>query len=157
MTQLFEKTSRTTLAREEGYRFRVRFDHEGMPDLITDEGPPLGEGKGPNPARLLATAVGNCLAASLLFCLGKARLSLDGLESEVLTEFTRNTAGRLRIGEIKVRLLPHWSEETAVKARRCLEIFEDFCLVTEAVRNGVPVEVRVDGIPSAVGGSGGQS
>jgi hypothetical protein len=25
MTQLFEKTSRPTLAREEGYRFRVRF------------------------------------------------------------------------------------------------------------------------------------
>ena len=156
MSQTIEKTSRTMLAREEGYRFRVRFDREGVPDLITDESPPLGEGKGPNPARLLSTAVGNCLAASLLFCLGKARISLEGLEAEVLTEFTRNAEGRLRIAGIRVRLLPHWTEETAAKARRCLEIFEDFCVVTEAVRHGVPVEVRVDGIPSATAGTGGQ-
>jgi organic hydroperoxide reductase OsmC/OhrA len=77
-------------------------------------------------------------------------LSLDGLEAEVLTEFTRNEAGRLRIGSMKVRLLPKWTDETAAKARRCLQMFEDFCVVTEAVRHGVPVEVRVDGMPSAV-------
>jgi len=148
MSQPIEKANRTTMAQETGYRFRIRFDAEGMPDLITDEPPPLGEGKGPNPSRLLATAVGNCLAASLLFCLGKARLSVEGLEAEVLTEFTRNTAGRLRISGLKVRLLPKWTEETATKARRCLQIFEDFCVVTQAVQHGVPIEVRVDGIPS---------
>lgn len=156
MSQAVEKTSRTTLVREEGYRFRVRFDREGVPDLITDESPPLGEGKGPNPSRLLATAVGNCLAASLLFCMGKARLSLDGLEAEVVMEFTRTEAGRLRISGIQVRLIPRWMEETAAKARRCLEIFEDFCVVTEAVRHGVPVTVQVGAIPSAVPGPGGQ-
>ena len=149
MSQTIEKTSRTAITHEAGYRFRVRFDREGMPDLITDESPPLGEGKGPSPSRLLATAVGNCLAASLLFCLGKARLSVDGLEAEVLTEFTRNEAGRLRIGGMKVRLLPKWTDETAAKARRCLQIFEDFCVVTEAVRHGVRVEVQVEGRPSA--------
>ena len=156
MSQPIEKTSRTTLAREEGYRFRVRFDSEGMPDLITDEGPPLGEGKGPNPSRLLATAVGNCLAASLLFCLGKARLSVDGLEAEVLMEFTRNAEGRLRIADIQVRLLPHWTEETAAKARRCLEIFEDFCPVTHVVRYGVPIKVSVDGVSLETDAPGGK-
>jgi len=149
MSQPIEKTSRTLMTQEAGYRFRVRFDQAGMPDLITDESPPLGEGKGPNPSRLLATAVGNCLAASLLFCLGKTRISVDGLEAEVLTEFTRNEAGRLRIRGMKVRLLPHWTEETATKAQRCFPIFEDFCVVTEAVRHGVPVEVQVDGMPRA--------
>ena len=149
MSQGIERTNRTTLTREAGYRFRVRFDQEGMPDLITDEPPPLGEGKGPNPSRLLATAVANCLASSLLFCLGKARISLDGLEAEVVTEFTRNEAGRLRIGGIKVRLLPSWTPETAEKAQRCLSIYEDFCVVTQAVRHGLPVEVRVEGAPPA--------
>lgn len=149
MSQTIEKTNRTKMTQEAGYRFRVRFDREGMPDLITDESPPLGEGKGPNPSRLLATAVGNCLAASLLFCLGKARLSVEGLEAEVVTEFTRNEAGRLRIGGMKVRLLPKWTEETAAKAQRSLQIYEDFCAVTQAVRNGVPVEVQVNGIPPA--------
>jgi organic hydroperoxide reductase OsmC/OhrA len=147
MSQASEKNSRTTITQEAAYRFRVRFDQEGMPDLVTDEAPPLGEGKGPNPSRLLATAVGNCLAASLLFCLGKARVPMEGLEAEVLTEFTRNEAGRLRIGGMKVRLSPRWSEESAAKAQRCLQIFEDFCVVTQAVRSGVPVEVQVDGAP----------
>lgn len=149
MSQSIEKVSRTTMSREAGYRFRVRFDREGMPDLITDESPPLGEGKGPNPSRLLAAAVGNCLAASLLFCLGKARLAVEGLEAEVLTEFTRNEEGRLRIRGIKVRLLPAWTKETAAKAQRCLQIFEEFCVVTQAVRQGVPVEVQVDGASPA--------
>ena len=149
MSESAEKTSRTTLTREEGYRFRVRFDHEGMPDLLTDEAPPIGEGKGPNPSRLLATAVANCLAASLLFCLGKARLSVDGLEAEVVTEFARNEAGRLRIGGLRVRLSPQWTAETAAKAQRCLGIFESFCVVTESVRHGLPVTVEVDGVPSA--------
>ena len=143
MTPSLENSHSTALVREEGYRFRVRFDHEGMPDLVTDEPPPIGEGKGPSPSRLLATAVGSCMAASLLFCLGKARLSVEGLEAEVLTEFTRNEAGRLRIGGIKVRLSPMWNEETAAKAQRCLQIFEDFCVVTQAVREGVPVAVEV--------------
>ena len=137
------------MRREEGYRFRVRFDSEGMPELMTDEPPPLGEGQGPNPSRLLATAVGNCLAASLLFCLGKARLTVEGLEAEVVTEFTRNERGRLRIGGMKVRLFPKWTQETAAKAQRCLQIFEDFCVVTQAVQHGVPVEVQVDGVTSA--------
>jgi uncharacterized OsmC-like protein len=156
MSESAEKTSRTTLRREEGYRFRVRFDHEGMPDLLTDEAPPIGEGKGPNPSRLLATAVANCLAASLLFCLEKARLSLEGLEAEVVTEFTRNEAGRLRIGGIHVRLSPQWIGETAVKAQRCLGIFESFCVVTESVRHGVPITVEVDGVPSVSEGAGGK-
>lgn len=149
MSQGIERTNCTTLTQEAGYRFRVRFDQEGMPDLITDEPPPLGEGKGPNPSRLLATAVGNCLASSLLFCLGKARLTVEGIEAEIVTEFTRNEAGRLRIGGIKVRLLPGWTPETAEKAQRCLSIYEDFCVVTQAVRHGLPVEVRVEGVPPA--------
>lgn len=149
MSQGTERTNRTALTQEAGYRFRVRFDHEGMPDLITDEPPPLGEGRGPNPSRLLATAVANCLASSLLFCLGKARIALDGMEANVVIEFTRNEAGRLRIGGIKVRLNPRWTPEAAEKAQRCLSIYEDFCVVTQAVRHGVPVEVQVEGAPPA--------
>ncbi len=157
MSQSAERSSQTVLTREEGYRFRVHFDEASIPDLFTDEMPPIGEGTGPNPSRLLATAVANCLAASLLFCLQKARLSVEGLEAEVTTDLTRNEAGRLRIGGMQVKLHPKWSAETAAKATRCLGIFESFCVVTESVRHGVPITVEVDGVSSAVEGMGGSS
>ncbi len=49
----------------DGYKFEIDFGDAGH--LFSDEPPPLGEGEGPNPSRLLAAAVANCLAASLLF------------------------------------------------------------------------------------------
>jgi len=139
-----EKPVRTTLTRQDGYRFRVRFDQEGMPDLLTDEPPPLGQGSGPSPSRLLAAAIGNCLAASLLFCTGKARLDVAGLEAEVDVTTTRNAEGRLRIGRVDVRLVPTVTAETRARMGRCLEIYESFCTVTESLRAGLDVAVRVE-------------
>ena len=51
------------------YQFLVDFGEMGQ--LHTDEPEPLGLGDGPNPSRLLAAAVANCLAASLLFAIRK--------------------------------------------------------------------------------------
>jgi uncharacterized OsmC-like protein len=48
-----------------GFKFEIDFGDAGQ--VFSDEPPPLGEGDGPNPSRLLAAAVANCLAASLLF------------------------------------------------------------------------------------------
>ena len=155
MSQSSEGVRRVSLVREEGYRFRVRFDRAGIPDLITDETAPVGKDEGPSPSRLLGTAVGNCLAASLLFCLTKARLDVKGLEADVDVELGRNEAGRLRIRRLEVQLRPRWTAEVAEKAQRCLGIFEDFCLVTQAVRHGVPVDVRIDGVTLPTADSGG--
>ena len=110
-----EKPIRTTLAREEGYRFRVRFDQEGMPDLLTDEPPPLGRGSGPSPSRLLA----------------RARRASTSRGSRPRWTFD-------------VRLVPTVSEETRGRMGRCLEIYESFCTVTESIRAGLDVAVRVE-------------
>jgi hypothetical protein len=58
-----------------GYEFVATFkDHDGTQAIVFDESPPLGEGSGPNAAAVLAAAVGDCLAASFVFCLRKVRL-----------------------------------------------------------------------------------
>jgi len=125
------------------YQFRVIFDKPTHPELLVDEPPPLGKDAGPNPARLLAASIGSCLAASLTFCLNRAKIPLEGLITEVHADLVRNERRRLRVGAIHVRLRPTVRGEAA-QASACLEAFEDFCVVTESVRHGVPVNVEVE-------------
>lgn len=128
------------LARQDGYRFSVDFDLSGVPDLLLDEPAPLGAGSGPNASRLLAAAVANCLSASLLFCLNKFKQDPHEVVAHVTGHMVRNEKGRLRVGgfDVEIRL-----GETVEPLAHCAEQFEDFCVVTDSVRHGIPVNVRV--------------
>lgn len=48
MAQEEERGFRVEMEREEGYRFQVEFDQDGVAALLMDEPPPLGEGEGPD-------------------------------------------------------------------------------------------------------------
>lgn len=129
---------------EEGFRQTVTFDWPEAAALLVDEPPPLGGAAGPNPARLLGAAVASCLGASLVFCLRKARVEVQGLHTHVEGEVTRNERGRLRVSRLRVRLEPVVAAEEQPRMTRCLEVFEDFCVVTASVRQGIDVEVAVE-------------
>lgn len=126
-----------------GYEFGVDFGLEGAADVVIDEPPPLGEGKGPNAARMLAAAVGQCMSASLLYCLRRAHVEVPELRTTVHGTLERNERGRLRIGGLRVVIHPGISPEDRARTERCLELFEDFCVVGQSVRRGIPVEVEV--------------
>jgi organic hydroperoxide reductase OsmC/OhrA len=144
---------RVTLALRHGYQFDVDFQQPGVPLLAADEVPPLGEGRGPNPARLLAAAVGNCLASSALFCLRKARIDVLGFAVRVEGSLVRNERGRLRMGPLRVILEPQLRAVDHSRVGRCLELFEDFCVVTESVRRGLDVAVDVRPVAAPAGAS----
>lgn len=137
------------LEQTSGYEFRVVFDKAQFAELKLDEPAPLGADTAPNATRILAAAVGNCLSASLLFCAGKARVPLEGLRTLVRTEIHRNDRGRLRVGaihvDIGVDIEPKIPAPEQAPAARCLSLFEDFCVVTESVRAGIPIDVTVHG------------
>lgn len=125
------------------YEFRVKFDWPRVDELLLDEPAPLGGSAGPNAARLIGAAVANCLSSSLLFCMRKFKQTPGTIRAEVSGELTRNEKGRLRIGryDVTIRLA---DEAGAIQHfDRCLAQFEDFCVVTESVRHGIPVGVRV--------------
>lgn len=127
-----------------GYEFVAEFpDIAGTPRLLLDESPPLGEGAGPNPAAVLAAAIGNCLSASLLFCLRKVRMEPADLHADVVAHVGRTEAGRLRVTGVDVTLKPSLLEMDTNRFERCNRLFEDFCTVTESVRRGIPVNVTV--------------
>lgn len=131
------------LVQQADYRFETRFDNPAVPALITDEPAPLGTDAGPNPARLLGVAVANCLAASLLFALRKHSNAAEPLRATASVELTRNASGRARIGRIGVTLHLGAAASDLRALDRVLAQFEDFCIVTQSVRAGIDVDVRV--------------
>jgi uncharacterized OsmC-like protein len=122
---------------------RVKFDQTKLDDLVVDEPAPLGEGKGLDPGRLLAAAIGGCLSASFLFCAQKLRLNMKGLHADIKVAHARNEKGRLRIGKIDVEIHPRLEEPDDQKLQRCIDLYEDFCVVTQSVRKGVDISVKV--------------
>ena len=127
----------------QGYRFKAIFDLEGVPDILVDEPKPAGEGLGPNPTRLLSVAIGHCLSSSLLYCLRRARIEVKGLETNVKATTARNEEGRLRVRDIDVQIDLDVGEEDQERVSRCLEVFEDYCTVTQSVRRGIQVNLKV--------------
>ena len=128
----------------DGFEFRVRFDKEQFAPLLLDEPPPLGHDTAPNAARVLSAAIGNCLSASLVFCLKKANVVASGVTADVAVEIVRNEARRLRIGKVDVTLHTNLASDDPALAS-CLGTFEDFCMVTQSVRQGIDVAVHVEG------------
>lgn len=127
----------------QGYEFKVRFDLDGVAPLLVDETPPVGEGRGPSPSRMLTAAAANCLSASLLYCVTKNQPPDGSLRAHATCTLERNPKGRLRIAAIDVRLTLAAELEQAVRTKRCLDLFEDFCVVSASLRDGFPVSVAV--------------
>jgi organic hydroperoxide reductase OsmC/OhrA len=133
-----------TLDRIERYRFDATFDDPTWPTIRLDEPVPLGEGTAPNASRVLGAAIGNCLAASLIFCLEKSRVPVGDVSARVEGRLARNERGRLRIGEVNVTIQPRVDGIPKARLARCMELFEDFCVVTQSVRDGIDVKVSVE-------------
>ncbi len=138
-----EQTVEITLEQIADYEFKIRFDDTAIPDLVTDETAPLGRDAGPNPSRMLATAVANCLCASLLFALRKYKNTPGTIGAKAKATLTRNDHGRWRISHINVDLQLADKAVLLEHLDRVLAQFEDFCIVTQSVRQGIAVDVSV--------------
>ncbi len=125
-------------------QFNVKFDLPDAADLLMDEPPVFGgSGLGPNAARAIAAGVSNCLSASLAFCLRKAKSDLRGMRA-VTTGTIGREDGLLRLQKIEVKIYPKLgSTDDLDKLERCKGLFEKYCIVTESIRKGLPVNVEV--------------
>lgn len=131
------------LEQREGFQINVRFDWKRAPDLLMDEPPPLGEQAGPNASRVLAAAAANCLSASLLYCVFKEEPPAGCLRAEATAILVRNEKKRLRIGGLEVRLIVGDAVTQSPRFPRCKDLFEDFCVVSASIRQGIPMRVWV--------------
>ena len=131
------------LTQLDDYQINVQFDWKKAADLLMDEPPPLGEASGPNASRLLAAAAANCLSASLLYCLAKEEPPGHSLRTEATCILIRNEQKRLRIGGMEVKLIVADELAQSKRFERCKTLFEDFCVVSASIRQGIPIKVSV--------------
>jgi organic hydroperoxide reductase OsmC/OhrA len=111
------------LRRTDGYKFEVAYADPAATRIQIDEPPPLGEGQGPNPSQVLASAVAGCLGASLLFCLGKRDAAVDSMQVEAKVTTGRNDQNRLRIQGIRVELRPGVGEDAREALEKCKRVW----------------------------------
>ncbi|MFX1462328.1 MAG: OsmC family protein [Promethearchaeota archaeon] len=107
---------------------------------------------GPNPSRLLALGVLGCLSASFIFCLKKRNFAIDDLKANAEVTTARNEKGFWRVKKIDVDIIPKIEDpESFKRAKQCLKqvkndisFFEQYCVVTQSVRNGIEVNVNIN-------------
>jgi uncharacterized OsmC-like protein len=130
------------LKQKQNYQFDIHFG-EQVPVLLGDEPAPLGSGQGPSPVQLLAAAVGNCLADSLLFALRKFKQAPEPITCDVLAEVGRSPEGRLRVLAIKAVLTLGVPAASLQHLDRVLGQFQDYCTVTQSVGQGIVIGIQV--------------
>jgi len=112
---------------------------------IDDTHKDVAEMLGPNPSRMLGLALLGCLSASFIFCLKKKNLTLDNLSAEAELTIARNEKGFWRVMKVDVDINIKISDSvTRKRADQCKKMFEQYCVVTQAVREGIDVEVNLN-------------
>jgi len=76
----------------------------------------------------------------------RAGLALASIGAKVHTTIVRNEKGLPRIDKIEIILDPHLSETQKQPVAQALTGFEDLCMVTESVRNGIDVRCSIKGL-----------
>ena len=141
---------RIVLEQEGPYAFKVNFEGTALEALHTDEPAPLGAGAGPGPSAMLLTAIANCLGSSLVFALRKFKNTPSPIRAEIVAHKTRNAEGRWRIPHADVTIQLADKAADFEHFDRVLAQLEQFCIVTQSVREGVSVDVKIIDADGAV-------
>jgi len=141
-----ETISKVSLELEEDMIFKCNLGLPKYEDWFIDESNHnADEMWGPNPSRLLASAVLGCLSASFIFCLQKRNLKLDDFKAEAEILIERNEKKLLRVKEINVSLNPETTDPIVLKRiNQCKKMFEQYCTITESVRAGIDVNLKIN-------------
>ncbi|MFX1419013.1 MAG: OsmC family protein [Promethearchaeota archaeon] len=141
-----EYSSEVGIKLEEEMIFKCDLGQIQMNDLFIDEQHKKSADKiGPNPAKLLALSVLGCLAASFTFCLQKKNFSLSNLDGKAIIISKRNEKGYWRLKKIDIILNPKIdNHELRKRVDQCINFFEQYCIISESIRNGIDIDVKIE-------------
>ncbi|MFB0563880.1 MAG: OsmC family protein [Candidatus Lokiarchaeia archaeon] len=121
-------------------KFKAKLD--GLHDLEMDELEPHGTDSAPNPADYLLLAVGGCLASSFIFSISKFDVSLKKMHAKVRGKYTRvNERVRIERVDVVLEVDPSTEKDLQEIKEWCIDVFRNFCIVSESIRRGLPIGV----------------
>ncbi|MGI0132281.1 MAG: OsmC family protein [Thermoplasmata archaeon] len=134
----------TELSQIEKYEFSIRYPGHRYGSWVVDEPPPVGGDQGPNPVQALAAAVGHCMSSTLYNILERAHVASHPIRTTVRAEVGPNAKGRRRVLRIDLSIeTSPVDEKDRERFDHCVAIFEDFCTVSGAVREGIKIKSDV--------------
>lgn len=137
--------TRVGLTQEEEMLFKCELGSLKMENLYIDEKSEKNSEKlGPSPVKLLGLSVLGCLAASFSFCLQKNNFSLTDLTGNAEVTIARNNKGFWRVNKIDIEIFPQIdSPKMRKRADQCSKFFEQYCIISESLRTGFEVNVKL--------------
>lgn len=141
-----EYISEVGIKLEEGMIFKCDLGQIKMNDLFIDEQNKKSINKiGPNPSKLLALSVLACLAGSFTFCVQKNNSLLSDIEGKAIITSKRNEEGFWRLKKIDITLNPKIDNPKMRKrVDQCQKNFEQFCIISESIREGIDININLD-------------
>ena len=104
-----------------------------------------GTDKGPSPVEFFLIGIGGCLGSTFAYCLQRHNVEIDALE--VVVDGQLKHAGpimSLRLVDIAVELLVTARDnESSEKIEQCIKSFQEYCIVTNSITQGIPLDVKV--------------
>jgi len=150
---IHEENTKIRIKLDKDLIFKSNFDFEKTKEIFIDETlDKSGKLIGPDAASLIGMAITSCLSASFLFCLYKRNLSLDDLEAHADISFFQNDKGYTRIRKIDIKIVPKTEDPDVLKRiKQCIRemrsgdmYFEETCIITPSVKEGININVEVD-------------
>jgi uncharacterized OsmC-like protein len=109
-----------------------------------------GADTGPSSAEYLGTSIGGCLGTSFAYCAQHVDLAIKAIKVTVDVELhheegeTSGGKGPLRIAGIKADMaVTLQNDDDADVLELCIESFKKYCVVTQSVMRGIPVDVKI--------------
>lgn len=134
-----------TLTHKNDYRFEVEFEDK-FPDFgpyLSDEPEPMGTNLGPAPPHMLIASVANCLSASFMFAVNRAKQDTGGLVTKATCHVGRNEVRHFRIVKIDIEIQTGKAAADIGELEDILSRFEGISTVSRSVLEGVSIETTV--------------
>lgn len=121
----------------------VDFRMAGVALLGVDERPPLGRGWGPSPAHLLGSALGACLADTLLVVMRAAGADVLDLRTDVSGGIQHDTLGRPHVTSVTVRLTPVLASRADLDVVPTPELLAQRSMIADALRSDLGLWIAI--------------